>query len=60
MKKFVIIALKFAIIVTIPITVHTVKHLLAIHLNDSLKLNQLDTNLSTLQNINVSSNTTSA
>lgn len=56
MKKFAIIALKFAIIVTIPVTMHAVKHLLAIH----LKPNQLDTNLSTVQNINVFSNTTSA
>lgn len=39
MKKFAIIALKFAIIVTVPITIHTVKHLLAIHLKDSLKPN---------------------
>lgn len=59
MKKFAIVALKLAIIVTLPITMHTVKHLLAIHFKDSLKPNKLDTNLSTVQNINVFSNTTS-
>lgn len=59
MKKFEIIVLKFAIIVTLPTTMHTVKHLFAIHLKDSLKANQLDTNLSTVQNINIFSNTTS-
>lgn len=51
---------KFAIIVTIPITMHTVKHLLAVHVKDSLKPNQLDGNLSTVKNINGFSNTTSA
>lgn len=51
---------KFAIIVTIPVTMHTVRSLLAIHLKDSLKPNQLDPNLSTVQDINVFSNTTSA